>query len=94
MTRIPIVRTPRLFIEQIKRLVVTAILSDDKLFENLVLKGGNAIDLIHQITTRASVDIDFSMAEDFPGGADELRQRVDRALTRTFERQLAYRVLI
>ncbi|MFY2072407.1 nucleotidyl transferase AbiEii/AbiGii toxin family protein [Achromobacter ruhlandii] len=76
---------PALPIEQIKRLVVTACLSDDVLFENLVLKGGNAIDLIHQITMRASVDIDFSMMEDFPGGADELRIRMEQALTRTFD---------
>ncbi|AMG86953.1 nucleotidyl transferase AbiEii/AbiGii toxin family protein [Bordetella bronchiseptica] len=75
---------PTLSVDQIKRLVVKAILSDDKLFENLVLKGGNAIDLIHQITARASVDIDFSISEDFPGGADELHRRVDRALIRTF----------
>jgi predicted nucleotidyltransferase component of viral defense system len=77
-------KPPTLSIDQIKRLVVKAILSDDTLFENLVLKGGNAIDLIHQITARASVDIDFSMPGDFPGGADELRRRVDGSLTRTF----------
>lgn len=84
-------KSPALSIDQIKRLVVKAVLSDDKLFENLVLKGGNAIDLIHQITARASVDIDFSMQEDFPGGADELHRRMDRALTSTF-RQEGYQV--
>lgn len=80
-----------LSIDQIKRSVVKAILSDDTLFENLVLKGGNAIDLIHQIAARASVDIDFSMPGDFPGGADELRRRVDSVLTRTFSMD-GYRV--
>jgi len=44
------VKLPALSIDRIKRLVVKAILSGDELFENLVLKGGNAIDLIHQIT--------------------------------------------
>jgi len=48
-----------LSIDQIKRLVIKSVISDDILFEHLVLKGGNAIDIIHQITTRASVDIDF-----------------------------------
>jgi hypothetical protein len=80
-----------LSIDKIKRLVIRAMLADDKLFENLVLKGGNAIDLIHQITMRASVDIDYSMPGDFPGGAEELRRRVDRALTRAF-REEGYQV--
>jgi len=84
-------KQPTLSVDQIKRLMVKAILSDDKLFENLVLKGGNAIDLIHQITARASVDIDFSMPDDFPGGAEELHWRVERALTSTF-RQEGYHV--
>lgn len=75
---------PSLSIDQIKRFVVISILSDDVLFENLVLKGGNAIDIIHQITARASIDIDFSMAEEFPGGAEALQQRVSRGLERTF----------
>ncbi|OZI62692.1 nucleotidyl transferase AbiEii/AbiGii toxin family protein [Bordetella genomosp. 11] len=85
------VKPPAQSIDQIKRLVVKAILSDDTLFENLVLKGGNAIDLIHQITARASVDIDFSMPGDFPGGGDELRRRVDGALRRIFS-MAGYRV--
>lgn len=46
-----------------------------------------SIDLIYQITTRASVDIDFSMVQDFPGGANELQRRVAAALKKAFRAQ-------
>src|SRR5450432_1893317 len=55
--------------------------SDDDLMSRLVLKGGNALDLIHRISTRASRDVDFSMEGDF--SADELGiivQKVEHAL--------------
>jgi predicted nucleotidyltransferase component of viral defense system len=72
-------------LDEVKRLVVIAMFSDDELMERLVLKGGNALDLIHHISTRASVDVDFSMAGDFP--KQELQAyklRVERALVTTF----------
>ncbi len=31
----------------------------------LVLKGGNALDLVYDISNRGSIDIDFSMESDF-----------------------------
>ena len=71
-------------IEQIKRLAIMAMFSDDELFERLVLKGGNAMDLIHRLSSRASVDLDFSMQHDFPEGRDDFRQRVERALKKTY----------
>ncbi|WP_193090686.1 nucleotidyl transferase AbiEii/AbiGii toxin family protein [Advenella sp. FME57] len=83
--------TPDITPDQIKKWVVTAIISDDELFEYLVLKGGNAIDLIHHIAARASIDIDFSMQADFPGGSENLALRIERALKRTF-RQYGYEV--
>lgn len=52
-------------LDKIKKLVVIAIFSDDQLMERLVLKGGNALDLIHRISTRASLDVDLSMDNDF-----------------------------
>ena len=52
-------------LEEIKKLVVIAMFSDDDLMNCLVLKGGNALDLIHRISTRASRDVDFSMQGDF-----------------------------
>lgn len=52
-------------VEQIKMLTLRALVSDEKLMYGLVLKGGNAIQLAYDITDRASLDIDFSMAGDF-----------------------------
>ena len=71
-------------LEQIKKLVVIAMFSDDTLMEHLVLKGGNALDLVHRISTRASIDIDLSMKQDFPGGPTALKERIERALNATF----------
>jgi hypothetical protein len=69
---------------RIKELAVIGMFSDDVLMEHLVLKGGNALDLIHRISLRASVDVDFSMPGDFPGGLDAFRARAEATLTRTY----------
>jgi hypothetical protein len=72
-------------LEEIKRLVVIAMFSDDLLLERLVLKGGNALDLIHRISTRASRDVDFSMQGDFAKeDFDAIKRRVEVALQKTF----------
>lgn len=52
-------------IEKIKRLTLRALVSDEKLMYGLVLKGGNALQLVYEMTDRASLDIDFSIAGDF-----------------------------
>jgi Nucleotidyl transferase AbiEii toxin, Type IV TA system len=71
-------------LEEIKRLVVIAMFSDDVLLELLVLKGGNALDLIHRISTRASRDLDFSMQGDFAkDDLDVIKRRVEASLTQT-----------
>jgi hypothetical protein len=72
-------------IQQIKRLVVIAMFSDDELMERFVLKGGNAIDLAYQVGSRASVDIDLSMADDFrPEDLGAIRLRIEKNLLATF----------
>jgi hypothetical protein len=71
-------------LERIKKLAVTAMFSDDELLDELVLKGGNAMALIHKLTSRESVDLDFSMRHDFPGGVEAVRRRIETALQRTF----------
>ena len=48
---------------QIRRLVVIAMFSDDVLMERLVLKGGNALELVHRLVDRGSLDIDLSMQD-------------------------------
>jgi hypothetical protein len=71
-------------LEQIKKLAVTAMFSDDELMDQLVLKGGNAMALIHKLTSRESVDLDFSMRHDFPDGTEAVQDRIELALQRTF----------
>lgn len=78
-------------LEQIKKMAVTAMFSDDELFDHLVLKGGNAMDLVHRLSTRASIDLDFSMRHDFPEGVDAFCKRIERALRATF-RMASYEV--
>lgn len=78
-------------LKQIKRIGVMAMFADDELFDHLVLKGGNAMDLIHRLSSRASVDLDFSMQHNFPEGIDLFRKRVERTLVKTF-RQHGYEV--
>ena len=53
-------------IDEIKRLTLQALMSDDILMQGLVLKGGNALQLAYDITSRGSIDIDFSMEREFP----------------------------
>jgi predicted nucleotidyltransferase component of viral defense system len=60
-------------LEKIKRLTIVALVSDEILMALLVLKGGNAIDIAYDLSSRGSVDIDFSMEKDF---SPEERTRV------------------
>lgn len=71
-------------LDKIKILAVQAMFSDDELLEQLVLKGGNAMALVHQISARASVDLDFSLKQDFGGDIAGAETRIFRALTGTF----------
>lgn len=52
-------------INEIKRLTLQAMMRDDLLMQGLVLKGGNALQLAYDITNRGSIDIDFSMENEF-----------------------------
>lgn len=68
----------------IRRHVVRALFSDAMLLERLVLKGGNALELVHRVITRGSTDIDLSMAGDFHDLLDTER-RIVAALRGEFE---------
>lgn len=52
-------------LDKIKKLTLKALMSDEQLMYGLVLKGGNALQLVYEITDRASMDIDFSIKDDF-----------------------------
>jgi predicted nucleotidyltransferase component of viral defense system len=58
-------KTTERTIEQIKRCALKGIIGSNLLRDLLVLKGGNAIDLVHGLGSRASMDLDFSMPDDF-----------------------------
>jgi len=72
-------RPPGPDLREIRRRLLTAVASDDLLVELLVLKGGNALELIHRIGERASLDLDFSIEGDVED-ADELELRMRRAV--------------
>ncbi len=71
-------------LEEIRRVAITALFSDDVLVEKLVLKGGNALRLIYGIGSRSSVDIDVSIDKDFDD-FEEIKERLRRALANRFE---------
>lgn len=52
-------------LDDIRRLVIIAMFTDDVLFEQLVLKGGNAISLVYGYGSRSSLDVDFSIEHEF-----------------------------
>mgnify|MGYP001225615187 CR=1 FL=1 len=59
--------------------------ADDDLMNRLVFKGGNALDLVYNVGTRASVDLDFSIADAFPSNQlGEIRRRIEQRLGEVF----------
>lgn len=71
-------------LDRIKILAVQAMFSDDELLEQLVLKGGNAMALVHQVSARASVDLDFSLKHDFGDDPTHAQASIQKVLTETF----------
>lgn len=72
-------------LEKIKTLCIIALASDDYLMETLVLKGGNAIQIIHKANKRGSFDVDYSIAEDFEDEISEVKNRIEKTLYDTFK---------
>lgn len=72
--------------EKVKRLTISAIVSEDDFFDRLVLKGGNAIEHTGVDPVRRSIDVDFSIdgTLDPLGSIDELRSRFESLLRQTF----------
>lgn len=68
----------------IRRIAIVAMFSDDLLMERLVPKGGNALDLVHGLTGRGSLDIDFSIDGDFED-LDGVKARCFRGLRDRFD---------
>ena len=75
-------------LQTIKRLALRAMFSDDELMGQLVLKGGNALDLVYDISPRASLDLDFSMPEAFaPEDHSRIGQKIENSLCRVFSEE-------
>jgi hypothetical protein len=68
---------------EVRRLTIVALFSDDKLYEQLVLKGGNALNLVYGLSPRTSLDLDFSIDKDFADLADT-RLRIFKAVKERF----------
>ncbi len=71
---------------ELRRIILEGLLEDDVLLEVLVLKGGNALELVYELIDRGSVDLDFSIDGDFADLVaiegrvlDALARRLDRA---------------
>lgn len=83
---------------QIRRIVIVAMFSDDELFKQLTLKGGNALNLVYQLGSRVSADIDLSLEEDFRDLEDAKRRifaalenRFNEARLKVFDQKLTVR---
>ena len=76
------------FLEKVKKIAIIAMVSDDYLMDTLVLKGGTAIDLIYDISDRASIDIDFSIVSEFEKTEIKaIESKIKKVLSETFNRE-------
>lgn len=69
---------------ELRRLILKALCTDEWLFGQLVLKGGNALALAYEVGDRTSLDLDFSIERDFDD-LDGVGDRIEVALKKTFE---------
>jgi predicted nucleotidyltransferase component of viral defense system len=75
-------------LEQIKKLVIISLFSDDDLLESLVLKGGNALDIVYKVALRASIDLDFSIEREFSEEEINIVEaKIKRVLQETFREE-------
>lgn len=73
-------------LELIKRLAIIAMFSDDELMDILVLKGGNALDIVYKVANRASLDLDFSIESEFKlNEVDAIKAKMEKSLIKLFK---------
>ena len=70
-------------LDEIRKLSIVAMFADDEIMEQVVLKGGNALNLVYKIGSRSSIDLDFSLAADFKDVHDA-EARILKALRSRF----------
>lgn len=72
-------------LRRLRIIALQALVSNDSLMRDLVQKGGNALDLIYNISSRASFDLDFSIAKSFDDEElPKLENRMRILLERSF----------
>jgi predicted nucleotidyltransferase component of viral defense system len=71
-------------LEELRRRILIALFSDDELMDALVLKGGNALALVHKVGSRASLDLDFSIEASF-SDLQKTGNRIFDSLKREFQ---------
>jgi predicted nucleotidyltransferase component of viral defense system len=72
-------------LNDIRKHIIIALFSDDDLLDQLVLKGGNALEVIHKVEERATIDMDFSIPEDF-ADVTVASNKIEAALDKEFSR--------
>lgn len=75
-------------LEEVRRRILIGLFSDDELMDALVLKGGNALALVYDVGSRASLDMDFSIQAPFPD-LSKTGARIFESLRREF-RSIGY----
>ena len=72
-------------LKTVKRLAITAMISDDILMETFIFKGGSAIDMIYGGNNRASLDLDFSMEKGLSEEEEkDIAKKIEETLKDTF----------
>jgi predicted nucleotidyltransferase component of viral defense system len=71
-------------LESFKREVILALFADNTLLQQLVLKGGNLLDVVYGISTRPSRDIDLSICGEIED-MERFRSTIENALRKWFE---------
>ncbi len=70
---------------KIRRLAITAMARDPDLLEQLVLKGGNSLDLVYQISPRSSLDLDYSLSSEWsPSELPGVSLRIQKSIESVF----------
>jgi hypothetical protein len=71
--------------DEIKKMAICAMFADDELMDTLVLKGGNALDIVYQIAPRSSIDLDFSIKDKFqPDRLETIKKKLQHNLEEIF----------
>lgn len=68
---------------QIKHLAIIALFSDNDFLDILVLKGGTALEF-YDIDYRLSIDLDFSIGDEFKQDLSTIREKIEVALQDSF----------